>query len=110
MAVNEKMIKRSDQLAKVVGTFSGSIDSMSTMLLCLMESQCLQIRAEECDEQDKQNIQLIGGKTTKDYFHPAAADREQPGASALRQSQYEAGVIRDTATAGGVFSNNDSLY
>ena len=94
MSINEKMIDKVKMLAKVVGSFSGSIDSISTMLLCLMESQCLQIRAEECDEKDKQNIRLIG---TKDYFHPAHTDKELKKPNA----KY------DGSTA---FHTNDSLY
>ena len=35
---------------------------MSTIILCLMECQCMQIRAEEQDDDDKQEIALMGQK------------------------------------------------
>jgi hypothetical protein len=51
--LNIKLIERIDVLSKKVNQTMESIDSICTITLCLIESQCMQIRAEETDEQDK---------------------------------------------------------
>jgi hypothetical protein len=44
---NMKQLNRIDGLQKTVGDFGNGIESISTILLCLVESQSMQIRAEE---------------------------------------------------------------
>ena len=54
-----------DILTKKVNEVMESIESMCTISLCLMESQCMQIRAEEQEDEDKQKIALMGQKDSK---------------------------------------------
>lgn len=63
--MNLKLIERIDTLSKKVNETMQSIDSICTITLCLIESQCMQIRAEEVDEMDKAKIALMGSKDTK---------------------------------------------
>ena len=44
------MIKTNE--AKINGQYE-SIQSLSTIVLCLIEAQCMQIRADEQDDDDK---------------------------------------------------------
>ena len=44
---------RMDILTKKVNEVMESIESMCTISLCLMESQCMQIRSEEQEDEDK---------------------------------------------------------
>ena len=53
ISMNERLVGRVDGLSQKVSDFQEGIESMSTLMLCLMESQCMQIRAEEQDEEDK---------------------------------------------------------
>ena len=62
--MNSKLREGVDQLSKQVQEVSESMDSVATISLCLMESQCMQIRAEEQDNEDKQNIYLAGRAKT----------------------------------------------
>lgn len=38
---------------------SSSIQNMCTVILCLMEATCMQIRAEEQEDLDKQQVSLL---------------------------------------------------
>ena len=58
--LNQKLIDRIEVLTKKVDDVNESIESVCTISLCLIESQCMQIRAEEQDEEDKANIALMG--------------------------------------------------
>jgi hypothetical protein len=60
--MNQKLIERIDVLTKRVNEVTESMESVCTISLCLMESQCMQIRAEEQDDEDKQKIALMGQK------------------------------------------------
>jgi len=51
--MNQKLIERIDVLTKRVNEVTESMESVCTISLCLMESQCMQIRAEEQDDEDK---------------------------------------------------------
>lgn len=52
-AANLKMLNRIDLFQKVVEDFKESMESLCTLVLCLVESQSMQIRAEEQEEVDK---------------------------------------------------------
>ena len=43
--MNMKLINKIEVLTKKVDELNESIESMCTIILCLMESQCMQIRA-----------------------------------------------------------------
>ena len=58
--MNMKLINKIEVLTKKVDDMNESIESICTIILCLMESQCMQIRAEEQDDIDKQKISLMG--------------------------------------------------
>jgi predicted nuclease with TOPRIM domain len=58
--MNAKLVAGVEHLSKQVQEVNESIESICTITLCLVESQCMQIRAEEQDDLDKQNIALMG--------------------------------------------------
>lgn len=58
--MNAKLVAGVEHLSKQVQEVNESIESICTITLCLVESQCMQIRAEEQDDIDKQNIALMG--------------------------------------------------
>ena len=58
--MNQKLINGLDKLSKQVNDVNESIESICTVTLCLMESQCMQVRAEEQEDLDKLNISLMG--------------------------------------------------
>ena len=60
--MNQKLIDRIEVLTKKVDDVNESIESICTITLCLLESQCMQLRSEEQDDQDKVNIALMGQK------------------------------------------------
>ncbi len=45
--MNIKLINRIEVLSKKVDDVNESIESVCHIILCLMESQCMQIRSEE---------------------------------------------------------------
>ena len=45
--MNMKLVNKIEVLTKKVDDVNESIESICTIILCLMESQCMQIRAEE---------------------------------------------------------------
>jgi hypothetical protein len=55
-------MERLDILTKKVNEVMESVESICTITLCLTESQCMQIRSEEQEEEDKQRIALMGQK------------------------------------------------
>ena len=59
---NIKMVKGLETLTQNVKDVNESIESICTITLCLMESQCMQIRAEEQDDEDKKKISLMGAQ------------------------------------------------
>ena len=59
-SMNMKLINKIEALQKKVDELNESIESICTIILCLMESQCMQIRAEEQDDIDKLKISLMG--------------------------------------------------
>ena len=61
--MNERLVTKIEMLSGKVGDFQEGIESLCTVTLCLMESQCMQIRAEEQDEEDKAKIALMGQKS-----------------------------------------------
>lgn len=61
--MNNKLVEGIDDLAKKVKDVNESIESICTVTLCLIENQCMQIRADEQDDIDKKNIALMGIKT-----------------------------------------------
>ena len=67
--LNQKLIDRIDVLTKKVNDVNESIESICTISLCLLESQCMQIRAEEQDDEDKVKIALMGQKDAKTEEH-----------------------------------------
>lgn len=60
--MNFKLINGIDTLSSQVAAVNESIESICTVTLCLIESQCMQIRAEEQEDSDKADISLMGGK------------------------------------------------
>lgn len=60
--MNQKLIDKIEVLTKKVDDVNESIESICTISLCLLESQCMQLRSEEQDDQDKVNIALMGQK------------------------------------------------
>lgn len=48
--MNQRLIDRIDILTKKINESNESIESICTISLCLMESQCMQIRADEQDD------------------------------------------------------------
>lgn len=67
--LNQKLIDRIDVLTKKVNDVNESIESICTISLCLLESQCMQIRAEEQDDEDKVKIALMGQREAKPEEH-----------------------------------------
>ena len=63
ISMNERLVGKIEMLSNKVGDFQEGIESLCTVTLCLMESQCMQIRAEEQDEEDKAKIALMGQKS-----------------------------------------------
>ena len=59
---NEKIGKRIQANDKQVEDMLQSIYSLATISLCLIECSCMQIRAEEQDDEDKKGISLMGQK------------------------------------------------
>jgi hypothetical protein len=51
--MNMKLINGIDVLSGQVNEVNESIESICTISLCLLESQCMQVRADEQDEEDK---------------------------------------------------------
>ena len=60
MTMNSKLAEGIDALSRQVLGINKSIESLCTISLCLIESQCMQIRSEEQDDQDKAKISLMG--------------------------------------------------
>jgi molecular chaperone GrpE (heat shock protein) len=60
--MNSKLVAGIEHLSKQVLEVNESIESICTITLCLVESQCMQIRAEEQDDSDKMSISLMGSK------------------------------------------------
>lgn len=62
--LNAKLVAGIDHLSNQVQDANESLESVCTITLCLLESQCMQIRTEEQDEADKRTISLMGVRTT----------------------------------------------
>lgn len=60
--MNAKLVAGVEHLSKQVAEVNESIESVCTICLCLIESQCMQIRSEEQDDSDKKQIALTGMK------------------------------------------------
>lgn len=58
--LNQKLINNMDKLSRQVNEVNESIETICTITLCLVESQCMQIRSEEQDDEDKLKIALYG--------------------------------------------------
>ena len=51
--MNERLVQKIEGMSKKVDDFQQGVESMCTVMLCLMESECMSIRAEEQDDLDK---------------------------------------------------------
>ena len=60
--MNEKILVRINQNDIKVDEMLQSIYSLATISLCLIECTCMQIRAEEQANEDKEKISLMGMK------------------------------------------------
>ena len=50
---NQKLLNRVNQTEKSIENILESMHSVCTIVLCLLETSCMQIRAEEQDDEDK---------------------------------------------------------
>lgn len=64
--MNIRQLNRIDFLQKKVEEFNESIESLCTLVLCLTESQSMQLRSEEQDDYDKMDIAMIGKREKGD--------------------------------------------
>ena len=59
---NHKLLNRVIGSEKSITSLFDSMHSVCTVLLCLVEQACMQIRTEEQDDEDKESIALMGRK------------------------------------------------
>ena len=53
-------VNRVGEAERTIDGMSSSIQNMCTVTLCLMEAVCMQVRAEEQEDEDKKQISLLG--------------------------------------------------
>lgn len=63
---SDKQFSRIDNFEKIIEDFKEGMESLCTIILCLTESQSMQIRSEEQDDIDKKNICLLGKRDASD--------------------------------------------
>ena len=59
---NIKLLNRLDKTEATLSNFNTDLENICTILLCIMEATCMQIRAEEQEDNDKKGISLMGSK------------------------------------------------
>ena len=59
---NHKLLNRVVISEKSITELFDSMHNICTVLLCLVEEACMQIRAEEQEDEDKESIALMGRK------------------------------------------------
>ena len=59
---NDDLLKLIGKAQKVSSDSVTSIENIAQIITCLLEANCMQIRAEEQDDEDKKGIALMGQK------------------------------------------------